>query len=299
MSSRSRSLFRTAECSARRSARRPLVGPGDYEGRVLSPSRAPASSLVCSTWFVALWLAVPAAWAHDPAHAPGADPPRVARARADHAPALRARFAELGLAYPPRAVLLRVYKLDDVVEVWVRGGGRYVKLEDLPICARSGGPGPKRREGDGQVPEGFYRIPTLNPTSNFFLSMQVDYPNAADRRRPRPAGGAKLGGEIFVHGACATIGCVPLGDAAIGRLYVLAADVRAAGGRLDAHLFPTAMDAAHAGARADAAGDDAWLTRFWDEELAPGWAWFERERTLPPVEVDAAGRYVLRGRRSH
>jgi murein L,D-transpeptidase YafK len=128
--------------------------------------------------------------------------------------------------------------------------------------------------------------------------MQVDYPNAADRRRPRAEGVTRLGGDIFVHGGCATIGCVPLGDAAIGRLYVLAADVRAGGGRLDAHLFPTAHDDAHAGARADAAGDDAALRRFWDEELAPGWAWFERERTLPPIEVDAAGRYVLRGRRS-
>jgi len=41
----------------------------------------------------------------------------------------------------------------------------------------SGKLGPKRQQGDMQIPEGFYHISGFNPASNFYLSLRINYPN--------------------------------------------------------------------------------------------------------------------------
>jgi murein L,D-transpeptidase YafK len=59
--------------------------------------------------------------------------------------------------------------------------------------------GHKEREGDFRTPEGRYYLTRRNPQSEFFLSIQVSYPNEQDvdaaRRR-----GVRPGGAIMVHG---------------------------------------------------------------------------------------------------
>ena len=72
------------------------------------------------------------------------------------------------------------------------------------------------------MPEGFYQISGFNPTSNFHLSLRVDYPNASDRIR---GDRHNLGGDIFIHGGARSIGCLAIGDSAIEDLFVLVADV--------------------------------------------------------------------------
>ena len=59
--------------------------------------------------------------------------------------------------------------------------------------------GPKQVEGDLRTPEGRYRIIARNPRSDFFLSLQVSYPDARDVDRARRAG-ARPGGAIMIHG---------------------------------------------------------------------------------------------------
>ena len=59
--------------------------------------------------------------------------------------------------------------------------------------------GHKEREGDFKTPEGSYRLVRRNPRSDFFLSMQVSYPNDRDLARAQRAG-AKPGGAIMLHG---------------------------------------------------------------------------------------------------
>jgi len=59
--------------------------------------------------------------------------------------------------------------------------------------------GHKEREGDFRTPEGVYRLSRRNPRSDFFLSVEVSYPNAADRARARKAG-VRPGGLIMIHG---------------------------------------------------------------------------------------------------
>ena len=59
--------------------------------------------------------------------------------------------------------------------------------------------GDKRTEGDQKTPEGLYLLDMRNSDSDFFLSIHVSYPNAADRRDARSKG-LDPGGQIMIHG---------------------------------------------------------------------------------------------------
>jgi murein L,D-transpeptidase YafK len=59
--------------------------------------------------------------------------------------------------------------------------------------------GHKQREGDYRTPEGRYVLESRNPSSDYFLSIKVSYPNAEDRARAK-ALGVDPGGQIMIHG---------------------------------------------------------------------------------------------------
>lgn len=59
--------------------------------------------------------------------------------------------------------------------------------------------GHKERSGDFRTPEGKYRLTRRNPRSDFFLSIQVSYPNEDDLRRAK-RNGWDAGGSIMIHG---------------------------------------------------------------------------------------------------
>lgn len=59
--------------------------------------------------------------------------------------------------------------------------------------------GHKEFEGDHRTPEGQYRLTRRNPNSEFFLSIQIDYPNERDVARARRMG-QRPGGAIMIHG---------------------------------------------------------------------------------------------------
>jgi len=147
----------------------------------------------------------------------------------DLGPSVRARWAPLchavGLYYPPPQLALLAFKRERRLEIWGRQNGPWVPIDAMPVLAASGVPGPKLREGDGQVPEGFYRIVAFNPNSRYHLSLMLDYPNADDLIEGERDGRTDLGGEIFVHGGARSIGCLAVGDYAIESLFVLVADV--------------------------------------------------------------------------
>ena len=147
--------------------------------------------------------------------------PRVRAASAEKDAVLRQRFQEKGLPYPPHAILLRAFKKEAVLELWAASAEDqpYVLVHEYSICTPSGVLGPKRRFGDERVPEGFYELDWFNPQSNFYLSMHISYPNASDRilgSHQNP------GGDIFLHGDCASIGCIPITDDGIKEVYWLA-----------------------------------------------------------------------------
>ena len=59
--------------------------------------------------------------------------------------------------------------------------------------------GPKVQEGDSRTPEGHYLLTRRNPRSEYFLSIQVSYPNDRDMQRAR-RNRLTPGGSIMIHG---------------------------------------------------------------------------------------------------
>lgn len=133
-------------------------------------------------------------------------------------------FRSAGVAYPPRKVVLAAIKSERAVEVYAsrRGALRYVTT--YRILRASGHAGPKLREGDRQVPEGVYRITTLNANTSYHLAMPLDYPNDFDRAQARRDERTNLGGSINIHGGDRSTGCLAMGDRTAEDLFVLAAD---------------------------------------------------------------------------
>jgi murein L,D-transpeptidase YafK len=207
--------------------------------------------------------------------------PRVAQAFADHGAAVKKQFLDAGAAWPPKGIFIRAFKADDVVELWAaprKKGDPYRKVRDFPVCARSGVLGPKRQSGDFQVPEGFYFIDRFNPRSRFHLSLGINYPHVGDRARTPK--GKSPGGDIFIHGDCVTIGCLPLKDGPMSALYVAAVSARDAGQRrIPVHIFPCRLDSPACWQKLHAEGDAVRMA-YW-KALLPGFEAFGK-RQIPP-----------------
>ncbi|MFP4027732.1 MAG: murein L,D-transpeptidase family protein [Candidatus Brocadiia bacterium] len=135
-------------------------------------------------------------------------------------------FRKSGIDYPPKKIVLIGLKREKLLEVWASmEDSRYSLVRTYPILSTSGEPGPKLQEGDGQMPEGFYRIESLNPNSSYHLSLRINYPNDFDLRHARREGRTNPGGDIMIHGGRASLGCLAMGDRVAEELFVLAADV--------------------------------------------------------------------------
>ncbi|WP_298722240.1 L,D-transpeptidase family protein [uncultured Oceanisphaera sp.] len=130
-------------------------------------------------------------------------------------------FMRAEVSYPPKEIVLLATKEEKALELWARNEGDFTFIRRYPISKASGGPGPKLREGDKQVPEGIYRITHLNPNSRFHLSMRLDYPNSYDLMRAAKEGRTNPGGDIYIHGKAQSTGCLAVGDIAVEELFVL------------------------------------------------------------------------------
>lgn len=209
------------------------------------------------------------------------------RVRAAHAarwPQVRAYLQAQHLDPARLEIFIRTFKVGRRVEVWGRelgGNQSFVQLHSYYLAGTSGTLGPKLQAGDRQVPEGCYVIDRFNPSSNFHLSLGLDYPTAADRARSAAAGVADPGGDIFLHGGCATIGCLPLTDAGIEEVYLLAVAARASGQtRIAVHIFPFELTPDVLSRR----GPGSLHRGFW-LGLVPAYAQFARYHTLPADSV--------------
>jgi murein L,D-transpeptidase YafK len=231
-------------------------------------------------------LLAPVAWAHQIARSS----PRW-RAIEARRPGLQARFVEAGVPFPSTRIFIRVFKRERVLELWGRAdGGHYQLVRTYRVCAASGRLGPKRRLGDEQVPEGFYRVTSMSPWTRFHAALGLDYPNASDRILGyRPA----LGSAILIHGKCVSIGCIAIQDGPSGELFLAAHETqRRRGGPIPVHIFPTRLDDDGLAWLRQKFADQPKLLGFW-QGLRPGFLAFERTRRPPAVRVDRRGRYLV------
>ena len=104
--------------------------------------------------------------------------------------------------------------------------------------------GRSAREGDGPGPRGVYKVCcTSGRDSSFYLAANVGYPNAL--RLDLGGGHSKPGGEIMIHGRCASIGCMAMTDERMQELWVIGNGCLspACGDPVcSVHIFPGARD---------------------------------------------------------
>jgi murein L,D-transpeptidase YafK len=195
----------------------------------------------------------------------------------------RAQLAEKGMT-EEQPILIRIFKAESELEIWKqKDDGRYYHFKTYPICAYSGGLGPKLKQGDRQAPEGFYLVSfdQMNPKSKYHLSFDIGFPNSYDRALGR------TGQNLMVHGDCTSSGCYSMTDAVIEEIYILAREALSGGqGAFQVQAYPFRMTAANMAAHKD----DQWID-FW-KNLKEGYDYFEISR-LPPKVAVCEKRYLV------
>jgi murein L,D-transpeptidase YafK len=217
--------------------------------------------------------------------------PRVRESIARKLDTVKSCFNKKNVEFPPEQIFIRIFKLEKRLELWARSStaDTFLHIKTYPFCASSGTLGPKRKQGDLQIPEGFYFIDRFNPFSRFYLSLGLNYPNASDRilsDKNRP------GGDIFIHGDCVTIGCVPITDDGIRELYITALFTRQNGSKqIPVHIFPTKLTEENfnkINSLFERKYNDFWKT------LQNGYRFFELTKRVPDISVDSTtGMYLI------
>ncbi len=206
---------------------------------------------------------------------------------------LQIQCTQRGISWPVQQVYLRCFKQENTIELWVkdRVNPKFQFFKTYKVCGTNGKLGPKRKEGDKQVPEGFYFINQFNPNSNYHLSLGINYPNVSDRIL---ADAVKPGGDIFIHGDCVSIGCLAINDIQIEEVYILGAIAKSNGQEfVPVHIFPGKFN--------NSKSRVAIQTMLKDNEgyvpfvmsMQAVYYYFEKERTLPAILINTKGQYVL------
>lgn len=206
---------------------------------------------------------------------------------------LRKEFAAKKLTWPANYIYIRSFKYDSELEVWVRSSlkDEFKLFKTYKVCAMAGTLGPKRIQGDYQVPEGFYYINEFKPNSMYHLSLGLNYPNPSDVIL---SDSLQPGGDIYIHGSCVTEGCIPITNPQIEELYVLTAHARNTGQDfIPVHIFPIRFDNPKSQAYLEKvmATDEALKT--FEKTMKQAYDFFNITKQLPVVSVNAKGDYVL------
>ena len=196
-------------------------------------------------------------------------------------------FMEAGLEFPPRQLLLRIFKDEWLMEVWAADDrkGPLTHVTSYEICTGSGVLGPKRRQGDLQVPEGFYILDIFNPHSRFYLSMRINYPNKSDRILGYKS---NLGNSIMIHGSCVSIGCLAMSDERIQEIWLITKGANDTGRKVQVHIFPSRDIPALVEALPDSPHVEFW------SNLQEGYEFFDGAAIIPAVKVGRHGRYYFK-----
>ena len=208
---------------------------------------------------------------------------------------LQKQFEAKGLKWPAKYLYIRSFKLDGQLEVWAKNDRKdaYKLFKTYRVCALAGTLGPKRMQGDYQVPEGFYYINEFNPNSSYHLSLGLNYPNPSDRIL---SDSLKPGGDIYIRGSCVTVGCIPLTDQFIDELYILAAYAKNSGQDfIPVHIFPIRYNNKKSVDYLNTlAKNDPQLKSFSDK-LEKVYDHFELTHQLPVIMTNTSGDYVYDG----
>ena len=192
------------------------------------------------------------------------------------------RLSEKGMT-AGSPMMIRIFKQESELELWIESQGRFELFATYPICFWSGTLGPKLREGDRQAPEGLYTVgpQQLYPKGRRPRSFDIGFPNTFDQSF------ARTGSYSFVHGGCSSTGCFAMTDPVMGEIYALSEHaLREGQDRIDVHVFPFRMTEANLAAQAESPWHAFWLN------LKQAYDAFERSRVPPRVGV-CDRRYIV------
>jgi murein L,D-transpeptidase YafK len=187
-----------------------------------------------------------------------------------------------------RFIFIRVFKYEKQVEVWTSDfeKGEYTLYKKYPICKISGILGPKRREGDYQVPEGFYYINRFNPYSQYKRSMGINYPNKSDSILSTHK---KLGGSIYIHGDCISVGCIAIGNKFVEELFSQCVKNK---NKIQVHIFPVRFDNQRVNNILRLENKTNEVKEF-NCNLESGYRYFEKHRYPPQITISDTGEYIF------
>lgn len=206
---------------------------------------------------------------------------------------LKAEFAKKGLQWPAKYVYIRSFKYDAQLEVWVKNNlkEQYKLFKTYRVCMQSGTMGPKRFQGDYQVPEGFYYINEFNPNSNYHLSLGLNYPNASDRIL---SDSLRPGGDIYIHGSCVSVGCIPVTDDQIEELYIITSYAKANGQDfIPVHVFPVRYNVKKSAEYLNLSTKKNQQLYQFASQLRQAFDKFEEKKQLPVIMVNKKGQYLF------
>ncbi len=206
---------------------------------------------------------------------------------------LQKQFAEKKIEWPAKYMYIRSFKYDSQLEVWVKNDlkDKFQLFKTYKVCALAGTLGPKRMEGDYQVPEGFYYINEFNPKSNYYLSLGLNYPNASDKIL---SDAERPGSAIYIHGSCVTVGCIPITDKQIDELYVLAAFSKSQGQDfIPVHIFPIAYNKEKSIKYLDGLTKINQKLKDFSDRMEDAFEYFEKYKQIPVVLINEEGEYII------
>jgi murein L,D-transpeptidase YafK len=218
---------------------------------------------------------------------------RVSKAFINREETLKKEFEDKGFNWPVKHIYIRSFKYDSELQVWVKNKptDTFMLFKSYKVCALAGTMGPKRMEGDYQVPEGFYYINEFNANSQYHLSLGLNYPNPSDKLLADPM---KPGGEIYIHGSCVTTGCIPILDNKIEELYVLSSHAKGSGQDfIPVHIFPAKYDEKKSAEYLERLHETDPTLKAFENNLKRVYDFFEENRRLPVIAISPEGKYVF------
>jgi murein L,D-transpeptidase YafK len=217
--------------------------------------------------------------------------PRVKTAYSKKWESVQKELKDKGINPANFAAHLRNFKYEKQLELWAKNSNdkEYKLIKTYKICASSGDLGPKRREGDGQVPEGFYEVAWFNPMSDYHLGLKVNYPNQSDKIKAK---GNRPGGDIMIHGNCVTIGCIPIENEPIEELYIACVESMNNNNKITIEMYPCRFTNEKWNLLNK--NEDKGVIKFW-ETLRQAYNYFEANKFLSKIKVNKEGDYQIEG----
>jgi murein L,D-transpeptidase YafK len=226
-------------------------------------------------------------------------------------------------------VFLRIFKEENELEVWVKNNSesQYKHFRTYVIARQGSGTlcsnqafqglfpgklGPKLHTHDFKSPEGCYKMRAnatdFNNTSNYHLSLEVGYPNAADNSRysyyrsqlPNTikssidcsSSNMSIGSAIKIHGNQVSVGCFAMTDAIVEKIYLLCLEASCHQSEIKMNIFPYKMTGTKHNSHINNSAYNQDVKNFWNS-LKPIYEHFEANQTVPNWSSTSNGNYIL------